>query len=164
MNVTATIVVGADGCTSIDGSSAQVTSVADRQSFLERRRMVDCIIIGGNTARNEPYVKTPVPLVVISHTNHPQLPVAHVWNINPSDGLVRAAKEFGGNILVEGGSSFISYLLDKNLIDSLELSITTAIGGTNIFDFSKYLAQADSLDEKNIDGTIFHVAHFKRQK
>lgn len=164
MKVTATIVVGADGCTSINGSSTQVTSAADRESFLKRRRMVDCIIIGGNTARNEPYVKTPVPLVVISQNKHTNLPAAHVWNIDPCDGLLRAAKEFGENILIEGGSAFISYLLDKNVVDSLELSITSAIGGEDIFDFSKYLAQADLLDEKNIDGTIFYTAHFKMRK
>ena len=98
MSVTATIVVGTDGCTSLDGSSTQVTSDADRQNFLKRRRMVDCIIIGGNTARNEPYVKTPVPLVVISRHPHPNLPAAHVWNVDPCDGVIRAAKEFGENL------------------------------------------------------------------
>jgi len=164
MSVTATIVVGADGCTSIKGSSTQVTSVADRESFLKRRRLVDCIIIGGNTARNEPYTKTPVPLVVISHHAHPNLPAAHVWNIDPCEGVTRAVQQFGENILIEGGSSFISYLLDNNAIDSLELSITPAKGGTDTFDFSKYLARANSLEEENIDGTIFYTAHFTRQK
>jgi riboflavin biosynthesis pyrimidine reductase len=162
MSVTATIVVGTDGCTSLDGSSTQVTSDADRQNFLKRRRLVDCIIIGGNTARNEPYVKTPVPLVVISRQPHPNLPAAHVWNVDPCDGVIRAAKEFGKNILIEGGASFISYLLDKNVIDSLELSLTPARGGADIFDFAKYLARADSLDEKNVDGTIFYTARFKK--
>ena len=164
MSVTATIVVGADGCTSIEGSSTQVTSAADRQSFLKRRRLVDCIIIGGNTARKEPYAKTPVPLVVISRHNHPNLPAAHVWDIDPCDGVIRAAKEFGGTILIEGGASFISYLLDKNVIDSLELSLTQANGGTDTFDFAKYLARANSLNEEDIDGTIFYTAHFTRQK
>ena len=164
MSVTATIVVGADGCTSIEGTSTHVTSAADRQSFLKRRRLVDCIVIGGNTARNEPYVKTPVPLVVISHHSHPNLPAAHVWNIDPCDGVIRAAKEFGENILIEGGSSFISYLLDNNVIDSLELSVTPVIGGTDTFDFPRYLERADSLEEKTIDGTVFYTAQFKRQK
>jgi len=164
MSVTATIVVGADGCTSIEGSSTQVTSAADRQSFLKRRRLVDCIIIGGNTARNEPYAKTPVPLVIISRQSHPNLPAAHVWNLDPCDGVNRAVREFGENILIEGGSSFISYLLDNNAIDSLELSVTPAIGGADIFDFAKYLARANSLNEENIDGTTFYTAHFTRQQ
>jgi riboflavin biosynthesis pyrimidine reductase len=164
MSVTATIVVGADGSSSINGSSTQVTSAADRENFLNRRRLVDCIVIGGNTARNEPYVKTPVPLVVISRHSHPKLPAAHVWNIDPCDGVIRAAKEFGENILIEGGSSFISYLLDNNVIDSLELSVTPVTGGTDTFDFSMYLERADSVEKKTIDGTIFYTAQFKRQK
>ena len=65
---------------------------------------------------------------------------------------------------IEGGASFISYLLDKNVIDSLELSLTPATGGSDVFDFAKYLARADSLDEKKVDGTIFYTAHFKKQK
>jgi dihydrofolate reductase len=103
-----------------------------------------------------------VPLVVISRQPHPNLPAAHVWNVDPCDGVIRAGKEFGKNILIEGGASFISYLLDKNVIDSLELSLTPASGGADIFDFAKYLARADSLDEKNVDGTIFYTAHFKK--
>lgn len=162
MGVTATIVVGTDGCTSIDGSSSQVTSAADRQNFLKRRRMVDCIVIGGNTARNERYQIAPVPLVVISRQSHPNLPSANVWNIDPCEGVIRAAKEFGENIFIEGGASFITYLLDKNVIDSLELSLTAASGGADIFDYAKYLACADSLEEKNVDGTIFYTACFKK--
>ena len=52
----------------------------------------------------------------------------------------------------------------KNVIDSLELSLTPASGGSDVFDFAKYLARADSLDEKKVDGTIFYTAHFKKQK
>jgi dihydrofolate reductase len=78
--------------------------------------------------------------------------------------VIRAAKEFGENILIEGGSSFISYLLDNNVVDSLELSVTPIIGGTDTFDFAKYLERADSLEEKTIDGTVFYTAQFKRQK
>jgi riboflavin biosynthesis pyrimidine reductase len=63
--IIATLVVGSDGSTSKDGSSRGVSSSADRSRFLERRRSVDAILIGGNTARNEPYRKTPVPVVVV---------------------------------------------------------------------------------------------------
>jgi riboflavin biosynthesis pyrimidine reductase len=64
--IIATLVVGSDGSTAKDGSSRGVTSTLDRARFLERRRHVDAILIGGNTARTEPYRKTPVPVVVIS--------------------------------------------------------------------------------------------------
>jgi riboflavin biosynthesis pyrimidine reductase len=162
VSIIATIVVGADGSSSIGGSSTEVTSAADRASFLQRRRLVDCIIIGGNTARNEPYSKTPVPLVIVSRQEHPNLPAAHVWNLDPKDAMDRARKEFGENILIEGGASFISYMLEKNLIDALELSVTSATGGADIFDYEKYLSLAQSVTKKVVSDTTFYSAEFKK--
>jgi riboflavin biosynthesis pyrimidine reductase len=164
VSITATIVVGIDGCSTIDASSKNVTSAADRATFLERRRLVDCIIIGGNTARNEPYLKTPVPLVIVSRQAHPNLPAAHVWNLDPKDALHRASHEFGERILIEGGAAFISYLLEENLIDVLELSVTKAIGGGDIFDYKKYLSLAQTVTQSVISDTTFYSAEFRKQK
>lgn len=164
MSVVATIVVGADGSSSLSGSSTEVTSAADRATFLQRRRTVDCIIIGGNTARNEPYLKTPVPLVVVSKQSHPQLPAAHVWNLDPKDALDKARDEFGENILIEGGASFISYLLENNQVDVLELSVTSASGGADIFDYMKYLSLANSVTKSVVADTTFYSAEFRKQK
>ena len=164
MSIVATIVVGADGSSTINGSSSEVTSAADRATFLQRRRLVDCIIIGGNTARNEPYSKTPVPLVVVSKQEHPKLPAAHVWDLDPKDALTRARQEFGENILIEGGASFISYLLEQNLVDVLELSVTHATGGADIFDYEKFLSLAHSVNKKVVSDTTFYTAEFKTLK
>jgi len=161
MSVIATLVVGSDGSTTIKGSSGLVTSKADRENFLKRRRLVDCIVIGGNTARNEPYSKTPVALVVVSRQLHPDLPAAHVWNADPIDALKRAQKEFGENILIEGGAAFISYLLDHKVIETLELSVTKAHGGSDFFNYKKYLSLAKEIDEEVIDETTFYTARFK---
>ena len=164
MSIVATIVVGVDGSSTINGSSTEVTSAADRATFLQRRRLVDCIIIGGNTARNEPYSKTPVPLVVVSKQEHPQLPAAHVWDLDPKDALKKARHEFGENILIEGGASFMSYLLEQNLVDVLELSVTHATGGADIFDYKKFLSLAHRVTEKVVSDTTFYTAEFKTQK
>jgi riboflavin biosynthesis pyrimidine reductase len=164
MSIVATIVVGSDGSSTLRGSSTEVTSAADRATFLQRRRTVDCIIIGGNTARNEPYSKTPVPLVIVSKESHPHLPAAHVWNVDPKDAVNKARKEFGENILIEGGASFISYLLDHNAIDVLELSVTTASGGADILDYTKYLSLADSVTKSVVSDTTFYTAEFKKQQ
>ena len=164
MSIVATIVVGADGSSTINGSSTEVTSAADRATFLQRRRLVDCIIIGGNTARNEPYSKTPVPLVVVSKQEHSQLPAAHVWDLDPKDALTKARQEFGENILIEGGASFISYLLEQNLVDVLELSVTHTTGGADIFDYEKFLSSAHSVTEKVESDTTFYTAEFKTLK
>jgi riboflavin biosynthesis pyrimidine reductase len=164
VSIVATIVVGVDGSSTINGSSTEVTSAADRATFLQRRRLVDCIIIGGNTARNEPYSKTPVPLVVVSKQEHSQLPAAHVWDLDPKDALTKARQEFGENILIEGGASFMSYLLEQNLVDVLELSVTHATGGADIFDYKKFLSLAHRVTEKVVSDTTFYTAEFKTQK
>jgi riboflavin biosynthesis pyrimidine reductase len=159
MSVIANLVVGSDGSTSKESKSAGVSSPADRRAFLARRRVVDCIIIGGNTARYEPYNRTPVPLVVLSRSlvnpvsgNH----LAHMWNASPAEAVERATKQFGGNILIEGGYSMICELLDENLLDGIELSVTPESGGDGIIDWKSLVARFDSYEITEDDGTLFY--------
>lgn len=166
MSVIASLVVGSDGSTSKDTKSAGVSSPADRRSFLARRRNVDCIIIGGHTARNEPYNRTPVPLVVLSRSlvnpvigNH----LALMWNASPADAVERALRTFGSNILIEGGYSMISELIDANLLDGLELSVTPESGGEGIIDWKELIARFDSYERTEDEGTFFYHA-IKKQR
>ena len=166
MSVIASMVVGSDGSTSKGSKSAGVSSPADRRSFLARRRSVDCIIIGGNTARNEPYNRTPVALVVLSHSlvnpvvgNH----LATMWNTSPAEAVDRATRKFGSNILIEGGYSMISELLDADLLDGLELSVTPESGGEGIIDWKALIARFDSYETTEDDGTLFYHAIKKRK-
>ncbi len=158
MAVIATLVVGADGSTTKDGSSQGVTSGADRAHFLEHRRLADCIFIGGNTARTEPYTRTPVPVVVISrHLINPLTsnPLAHCWNLSPVAGLAKAIEIFGPRIHVEAGASMISEFIAAGRIDQLELSITSATGGEMRIDIDSLLGTFTTLEERVIDGTRF---------
>ena len=161
MSIVASLVVGSDGSTVSNLRSAGVSSLADRKLFLQRRREVDAIIIGGNTARREPYNKTPVPLVVISRTlvnpvqgNH----LAHFWNCSPVQAVEKARKLFGENILVEGGVSMINNLIENNVLDQLELSVTPATGGENRIDWKALLAKFKTLQMQEADGTQFYSA------
>lgn len=162
MSVVATLVVGHDGSTSLAGRSAGVSSAADRQVFLQRRREVDVIIIGGNTARVEPYNKTPVPLIVISRSlvnpvqgNH----LALFWNCSPVDAVNKARRLFGEKILIEGGVSMINELIDNKVIDQLELSVTPVTGGENQIDWQGLLARFAHCSSTEIDGTKFYSAN-----
>ena len=162
MSIVATLVVGIDGSTSKESRSAGVSSAADRQVFLQRRREVDCIIIGGNTARHEPYNRTPVPLVVISRSlvnpvqgNH----LALLWNCSPSEAVKKAQKQFGDKILIEGGISMINELIANGVIDQLELSVTPASGGDERIDWKTLLAKFSHCTSREVDGTTFYSAH-----
>ena len=162
MSVVATLVVGSDGSTSKESRSAGVSSPADRQVFLQRRREVDCIIVGGNTARHEPYNRTPVPLIVISRSlvnpvqgNH----LAHFWNCSPKQAVEKAQKQFGDKILIEGGVRMINELIDQSIIDELELSVTPASGGQDRIDWKGLLAKFAHCQSREVDGTTFYSAH-----
>jgi len=156
MPVIATLVVGADGSTSRNGNSAGVSSDIDRSQFLQRRRSADCIIIGGNTARTEPYHRTPVPVVVISRALINPLTdnrLAHCWNLSPIKALDKAVTTFGPRIHIETGFSIIQELLEAGRIDELELSITAITGGEDKINIKELLANFDSLSEVSVDGT-----------
>lgn len=158
MTVTVTLVTGADGSTSKGGTSAGVSSAADRTAFLARRRAADCILIGGNTARTEPYQRTPVPVVVISKALINPLAnnrLAHCWNLSPEKALDRAIKTFGPQVHVEAGASIIQELLDAGRIDALELSITEVVGGEDKINLDLLLNYFSRKSEKVIDGTRF---------
>jgi riboflavin biosynthesis pyrimidine reductase len=162
VSIVATLVVGADGSTSKESRSAGVSSAADRKIFLQRRREVDCIIIGGNTARHEPYNRTPVPLVVISRSlvnpvqgNH----LALLWNCSPVQAVEKARAQFGEKILVEGGITMINELIAHNLIDQIELSVTPASGGDDRIDWKGLLANFAQCQSREIEGTFFYSAH-----
>jgi riboflavin biosynthesis pyrimidine reductase len=158
MTVTVTLVSGSDGSTSKGGNSAGVSSAADRTSFLARRRAADCILIGGNTARTEPYQRTPVPVVVISRSLINPLAnnrLAHCWNLTPVKALDRAIKTFGPNVHVEAGASIIDELLSAGRVDALELSITEVLDGEDKVDLAKLLSYFSQQSEKIADGTRF---------
>lgn len=161
MSVVATLVVGVDGSTTLQGRSAGVSSAQDRDVFLNRRRLVDVIIIGGNTARNEPYTKTPVPLVVISRSSKNPVqenPLAQVWNCSPADAVDKAQTIFGENILIEGGISMIIELIENDLIDQMELTVTPTTGGENKVDWKLLLAKFKDTTMTQIQETKFYSA------
>lgn len=158
MTVTVTLVTGSDGSTAKGGNSAGVSSAADRTSFLARRRAADCILIGGNTARTEPYQRTPVPVVVISRSLINPLAnnrLAHCWNLTPVKALDRAIKTFGPNVHVEAGASIIEEFISAGRVDALELSVTQVIDGEDKIDITKLLTYFSQQSETMIDGTRF---------
>jgi riboflavin biosynthesis pyrimidine reductase len=162
MPIIVTLVAGSDGSTSKNGNSAGVSTAVDRREFLARRRSADCIIIGGNTARTEPYQRTPVPVIVVSRSLVNPLPhnrLAHCWNLAPVEALSKAIKTFGPTVHIEAGASIIEELLRANKIDQLELSITSVVDGDDKIDLNSLLSHFSEVTEEVREGTRFISAH-----
>jgi len=161
MGTMATLVVGQDGATTKNGSSKNISSSADREIFLARRRNADVIIIGGNTARNEPYTHTPGPLIICSRSSANPVPKnekAQVWNCSPGEAIDKACTIFGQNILIEGGAQMIVELIESQKIDHLELSMTQVVSGENVVDWQYLLSQFKHVEMKQIEKTQFFSA------
>jgi riboflavin biosynthesis pyrimidine reductase len=141
MSVIANLVLGSDGSTTLDGSSKSLSSANDRKRFNELRAQASVILIGGNTARSEPYAVTPVPLVVITKSGDiPESvrsnPMANIWELDPVSAVEKALNQFGESVLIEGGMKLIEELLNANKIDELYLTLSEKSGGENIYDLS----------------------------
>ena len=165
MAVFASLVVGADGSTAKGGNSRGITSGVDRTAFLARRRSADFLLIGGETARVEPYHRTPVPVVISSRSminsladNH----LAHWWNLSPADALAKGVKKFGENVLVESGPSIINELLLNKVLDGIYLSITSVTGGENPIDIAALLGNFVEFDRQEVEGTQFIEARRRK--
>lgn len=148
MTITATLVIGTDGATVKNGTSDGVSNLSDRQKFLDFRKNFDCILIGGNTFRNEKYRNPPVPLFVISRSGDGE-------NISPKDAINKIKNLYGENILVEAGPTLLTEMIKENLIDRLELTITNIAGGENQISFVELLRNFVIESDETISQTRF---------
>jgi riboflavin biosynthesis pyrimidine reductase len=160
MSVLANLVLGSDGSTTLDGSSKSLSSAEDRRRFHEVRAQASVILIGGNTARTEPYAQTPVPLVVITRSGEiPESvranPKTNVWELDPISAVEKALKKFGGTVLVEGGIRLVQELLLANQIDELYLTLSKISGGENVYDLSALTREFTVESSEKIDGETF---------
>ena len=165
MAVFASLVVGSDGSTAKGGNSRGITSGVDRTAFLARRRSADFLLIGGETARVEPYHRTPVPVVISSRSMINSLAdnrLAHWWNLSPADALAKGIKKFGENVLVESGPTIIDNLILNQALDGIYLSITSVTGGENQIDIAALLGNFDEIDRQEVEGTQFIEARKRK--
>ena len=144
LNVIANLVVSASGATSKDGSSVGLSSPADRQRFHELRKQSDAILIGGSTARREPYKKTPIPLFIITHSLvrlQPKNQLAKQLNLPPKSALTEISNFFvdkeSAQILVEAGPKLLTQMIEEGLIQTLYLTINHGATGENAIDLQE---------------------------
>ncbi len=138
---TANLIVGKDGSTTVAGSSTPLSTDEDRRRFHQLRTDSDLILIGGNTARREPYKRTPIPLYILTHTKvrlAPKNQLAKQFTMTPTQMINEISNNFppqdskaGIRLLVEAGPKLLQQMIDQSLIDQLYLSINLEKTGDN---------------------------------
>ena len=164
MTVFANLVIGQDGSTTANGASAQLSSPEDRKRFHELRKRADAILIGGNTARNEPYGSTPKPLIIVtkmdSITEVEKNPNAIISHNHPKESIKEAQKKFGENILIEGGPKLLLEVIEA--IDELYITIANRSGDGQQVSFDGLTRNFIMENMEKINGEIFYK--FTRQR
>ena len=120
-----------DGRAALNSRSKGLSFPEDRARFHEIRAEADAILIGGNTARLEPYASTPVPLFILTRAasipETSQNPHVTLMNTDLATALA-ILKTTHSAILIEAGPSLVFEGLSKKLIDTLYLSISELDG------------------------------------
>ena len=158
--VTANLIVGKDGSTSISGSSTPLSTQEDRERFQALRLKNDLILIGGNTARREPYKKTPIPLYILTHTKvrlQPKNQLAKQFSLSAKEMIAEICTKFENgkeviNLLVEAGPSLLTQMISDSLIDLFYLTFNLELTGDNQISISD-LTRSFELVENEIVGS-----------
>jgi riboflavin biosynthesis pyrimidine reductase len=158
--VTANLIVGKDGSTSISGSSTPLSTQEDRERFQALRLKNDLILIGGNTARREPYKRTPIPLYILTHTKvrlQPKNQLAKQFSLSIKEMISEIGNKFEGgkeviNLLVEAGPSLLTQMISDSLIDLFYLTVNLELTGDNQISISD-LTRSFELVENEIVGS-----------
>ena len=160
MWIRANLVLGEDGQSTFEGSSKALSSRFDRAKFHAIRAESQVILIGGNTARIEPYGKTPVRLIVLSKSGDIPVSVqgntsAEIWNLSPAQAISRLRDEGVERILVEAGISIVRELSAENLLDGIYVTHTNFDKGENVVDIESLTQNMVIESAEDSDGESF---------
>jgi riboflavin biosynthesis pyrimidine reductase len=163
--VTANLIVGKDGSTSISGSSIPLSTQEDRERFQALRLKNDLILIGGNTARREPYKRTPIPLYILTHTKvrlQPKNQLAKQFSLSAKEMIAEIGNKFesgkeGINLLVEAGPSLLTQMISDSLIDQLYLTVNLDQTGDNQISISDLTSSFELVESEIVGSCEFRI-------
>jgi riboflavin biosynthesis pyrimidine reductase len=155
----ANLIVGSDGSTTSAGSSIGLSSEEDRRRFHQLRSDNDLILIGGNTARREPYKRTPIPLYILTHSKvrlQPKNQLVKQYSLSPAQMIQELKTSFnpkqdnGIKLLVEAGPALLKEMIGEGLIDNLYLTINLEKTGDNPISVTELTTGFDLITRENI--------------
>lgn len=159
MALIASLVVGSNGATSLNGKSSPLSTPSDRARFLQRHRGAAAFIIGKQSALIESYNASQVPIFVFSRSSDPiSFPHPLMQQVTVNDGDLgetsrRLDQRIQGDIVVEAGATLLGAMIDAGVIDVLEISISPIAGDGNFIIVEEILQKFDCSEEIAADGT-----------
>ncbi len=158
MSAIASLVVGRDGSTSLNGNSQGLSTPADRARFLALHRSAPAIVIGSNTATHDPYSTSRVPVYVFTREERkqfkPNFTPIYVPTLQELEKeFRRIAGSYSTPIVVEAGASLLQTLINLGCIDFLYLSIVPISPQENQISMTELLSNFTVESEENIEGT-----------
>ncbi|MEY3128455.1 MAG: hypothetical protein RIS06_1011 [Actinomycetota bacterium] len=131
----------------------------DRRRFHELRSKNDLILIGGNTARREPYKRTPIPLYILTHTKvrlQPKNQLVKQFALSPAQMINQLRSSFNPdqsepiNLLVEAGAALLKPMIEEGLIDHLYLTVNLEKTGDNKISITELTKSFELISRENI--------------
>jgi riboflavin biosynthesis pyrimidine reductase len=167
---TANLIVGSDGSTTANNSSIGLSTDEDRLRFKQLRSKSDLILIGGNTARREPYKRTPVPLYILTHAKvrlQPKNQLAKQFSMGITDLFSEISNNFPPteitspiNLLVEAGPVLLQEMIDLALINHLYLTKNLEKSGENKISIEELTATFKLVSNERVGSCEF--AHYQK--
>ena len=156
--VAANLVIAVDGATTLGGGSSGLSAPADRARFHQLRSEFKAILIGGNTARSEPYAKTPIPLIVLTHLPLTGAvtanPLAIAWNISLPDAVALALTNYG-DLLIEAGPVLLRSAMASHLLSEIYITLSDRRGGENPVELAEFIQGGVEISRQPFDGGVF---------
>ncbi|MEN9915826.1 MAG: hypothetical protein RL725_501 [Actinomycetota bacterium] len=162
---TANLIVGSDGSTTANNSSIGLSTDEDRLRFKQLRSKSDLILIGGNTARREPYKRTPVPLYILTHAKvrlQPKNQLAKQFSMGIADLFSEISNNFPPteitspiNLLVESGPILLKEMIELSLINHLYLTINLEKSGENKISIEELTATFKLISNERVGACEF---------
>ena len=162
---TANLIVGSDGSTTANNSSIGLSTDEDRLRFQQLRSKSDLILIGGNTARREPYKRTPVPLYILTHAKvrlQPKNQLAKQFSMGITDLFSEISNSFLPteitspiNLLVEAGPILLQEMIELSLINHLYLTKNLEKSGENKISIEELTATFKLISNERVGACEF---------
>jgi riboflavin biosynthesis pyrimidine reductase len=162
---TANLIVGNDGSTTANNSSIGLSTDEDRLRFQQLRSKSDLILIGGNTARREPYKRTPVPLYILTHAKvrlQPKNQLAKQFSMGITDLFSEVSNNFLPtditspiNLLVEAGPILLQEMIELSLINHLYLTKNLEKSGENKISIEELTATFKLISNERVGACEF---------